>query len=159
MSLSIANIQAFIAGTVVYANIGQAGTGVGGFGNTVIIQDKDNYLHMYAHLTDSCVSFGQFVDCGQVIGRQGNTGKSTGQHLHYEVRKNGPSFGFGNHVHPVKYVDDFYARECPQPEKKAVDKPVDKASIEINGLVLPVHGYLNNGVSTLPVREVAEAAG
>ncbi|MFF0825978.1 peptidoglycan DD-metalloendopeptidase family protein [Brevibacillus sp. NPDC003359] len=150
-----ANIQAFIAGTVVYANMGRAGTGVGGFGNTVIVKDKDNHLHMYAHLADYCVSVGQFVDQSQVIGRQGNTGKSTGQHLHFEVRKNGPSLGFGNHVHPVKYVDDFYAKECPQPVKK----PVDKVSIDINGLVLPVHGYLNNGVSTLPVRAVAEAAG
>ncbi|MDC0763482.1 peptidoglycan DD-metalloendopeptidase family protein [Brevibacillus sp. AG] len=154
-----ANIQAFIAGTVVYANMGKAGTGVGGFGNTVIIKDKDNYLHMYAHLTDYCVSVGQFVDRGQVIGRQGNTGKSAGQHLHYEVRKNGPSFGFGNHVHPVKYVDDFYAKECPQPEKNPVDKPVVKVSVEINGKVLPEHGYLNNGVSSLPVRAVSEAVG
>lgn len=150
-----ANIQAFISGSVVYAYMGQTGTGVGGFGNTVIIKDKDNHLHMYAHLTDYCVSVGQFVDRGQVIGRQGNTGKSAGQHLHYEVRKNGPSFGFGNHVHPVKYVDDFYAKECAQPEKK----PVDKVSIEINGKLLSVQGYLNNGVSTLPVRAVAEAVG
>lgn len=154
-----ANIQAFIAGTVVYANMGQAGTGVGGFGNTVIIKDKNNYLHMYAHLKDYCVTVGQFVDRGQVIGRQGNTGKSTGQHLHFEVRKNGPSFGFGNHVHPVRYVDDFYAKECLQPEKKPVDSPVDKVSIEINGKLLPVQGYLNHGISTLPVRAVSEAVG
>ncbi|WP_188068590.1 peptidoglycan DD-metalloendopeptidase family protein [Brevibacillus brevis] len=150
-----ASIQAFIAGTVVYANMGQAGTGIGGFGNIVIIKDKENHLHLYAHLTDYCVSVGQFVAQGQVIGRQGNTGKSAGQHLHYEVRKNGPSFGFGNHIHPVKYVDDFYARECPQPDNKSVDK----VSIDINGEMLPVHGYLNSGVSTLPVRAVAEAAG
>ncbi|ASJ54850.1 hypothetical protein BP422_15520 [Brevibacillus formosus] len=150
-----ANIQAFVAGTVVYAYMGQTGTGVGGFGNTVIIKDKDNYLHMYAHLTDYCVSVGQFVAQGQVIGRQGNTGKSAGQHLHFEVRKNGPSFGFGNHVHPVKYVDDFYAKECTQPEKK----PVDKVSIEINGKLLPDQGYLKSDVSILPVRAVAEAVG
>lgn len=150
-----ANIQAFIAGIVVHARMGQRGTGVGGFGNTVIIKDKDNHLHLYAHLTDYCVSVGQFVDQGQVIGRQGNTGKSAGQHLHFEVRKNGPSLGFGNHVHPVKYVNDFYARDCPKPP----EKPVDKVSIEVNGKKLPVHGYLNNGVSTLPVRAVAEAAG
>ncbi|NRS50952.1 peptidoglycan DD-metalloendopeptidase family protein [Brevibacillus sp. HB2.2] len=150
-----AKIQAFVAGTVVYANMGQAGTGVGGFGNTVIIKDKDNHLHLYAHLSDYCVSVGQFVVQGQVIGRQGNTGKSSGQHLHYEVRKNGSSFGFGNHMHPVKYVDDFYARECPQPEKK----PVDKVSIEINGKLLSDQGYLKDGISTLPVRAVSEAAG
>ncbi|MFF0825999.1 stalk domain-containing protein [Brevibacillus sp. NPDC003359] len=38
------------------------------------------------------------------------------------------------------------------------EETVDKVSIIINGEVLPVHGYLNNGVSTLPVRAVAEAA-
>ncbi|MFI8714716.1 stalk domain-containing protein, partial [Brevibacillus brevis] len=64
-----------------------------------------------------------------------------------------------NHVHPVKYVDDFYVNECPQPEVKPVDKPVDKVSIEINGNVLPVQGYLKDGVSTLPVRAVSEAVG
>ncbi|MFI8715450.1 copper amine oxidase N-terminal domain-containing protein, partial [Brevibacillus brevis] len=64
-----------------------------------------------------------------------------------------------NHVHPVKYVDDFYVNECPQPEVKPVDKPVDKVSVEVNGNLLPVQGYLDNGVSTLPVRAVAEAVG
>ncbi|MED1803008.1 glucosaminidase domain-containing protein [Brevibacillus porteri] len=49
--------------------------------------------------------------------------------------------------------------ENPQPDKKPVDKPVDKVSIEVNGKALPVQGYLNNGVSTLPVRAVSEAAG
>ncbi|MBW5471702.1 peptidoglycan DD-metalloendopeptidase family protein [Brevibacillus formosus] len=154
-----ANIQTFIAGTVVYAGMGKKGTGVGGFGNTVIIKDKNNYLQLYAHLTDCCVTVGQYVERGQVIGRQGNTGKSAGQHLHFEVRKNGPSFGFGNHIHPVKYVDDFYKSNCPQPIQKSVDKPVDKVSIKVNGKLLPVQGFLKGGVSTLPVRAVAEAVG
>ena len=156
---AFANITAFIPGTVVHARMGQTGTGVGGFGNTVIIKDKDNHLHMYAHLTDYCVTVGQYVERGQVIGRQGNTGKSTGQHLHFEVRKNGASFGFGNHVHPVKYVDDYYKCHYPQKEVKPVDNPVDKVSIEINGNLLPVQGYLSNGVSTLPVRAVSESVG
>ncbi|MFI8716187.1 glucosaminidase domain-containing protein [Brevibacillus brevis] len=61
----------------------------------------------------------------------------------------------------AKFKDDVQRTMSrnSQPEKKPVDKPVDKVSIEINGMLLPVQGYLNNGVSTLPVRAVAEAAG
>lgn len=65
----------------------------------------------------------------------------------------------------VKYFCDFIGvpykspTENPHPEAKPVDKPMDKVSIEINGKVLPMQGYLKDGVSTLPVRAVAEAVG
>ncbi|MFF0831041.1 glucosaminidase domain-containing protein [Brevibacillus sp. NPDC003359] len=61
----------------------------------------------------------------------------------------------------AKFKDDVQRvlKGNPQPAEKSVDKPVDKVSIEINGNVLPVQGYLKDGVSTLPVRAVAEATG
>ncbi|MBG9945567.1 N-acetylmuramoyl-L-alanine amidase [Brevibacillus formosus] len=55
----------------------------------------------------------------------------------------------------AKFKDDVLRVMNPQQEQK----PVDKVCIEINGKLLPVQGYLDNGVSSLPVRAVAEAAG
>lgn len=149
-----ADIAAFIPGTVVHAKMGQIGTGVGGFGLTVIIQDKYDHLQMYAHLSDICVTVGQKIKAGQVIGKQGRTGKSTGQHLHFEVRKNGKSFGFGTHVHPVKYVDDYFAKE-EKVVQKPVDKSVDKQAAE---KVIAVLGALWTASGDEQVQEAAHFA-
>ena len=114
-----APIEAFVEGTVIHAKMGQTGTGVGGFGNTVIIKDKYNCVHMYAHLKDYCVKVGDYVKAGQVIGHQGSTGRSTGEHLHYEVRTQpSPSFGYGHHTDPVKYLDEYYRKNPPIEEVK-----------------------------------------
>ena len=118
---AFSDIKAFVSGTVVHAKMGMKGSGVGGFGVTVIVQDKYDYFHLYAHLTDCCVKVNQLIQSGQVVGRQGSTGQSTGQHLHYEVRSFGYGFGFQNHVDPVKYLDDYFKRETKsghQPVKK-----------------------------------------
>jgi murein DD-endopeptidase MepM/ murein hydrolase activator NlpD len=55
------------------------------FGNFVIIRHKHGYYTRYAHLQSSRVKLGQSVQQGEVIGYIGNTGISTGPHLHYEV--------------------------------------------------------------------------
>lgn len=62
-------------------------------------------------------------------------------------------------IKSCEFIGVPYKSQNPQPEKKPVEKPVDKVSIEVNGKLLPVQGYLNNGVSTLPVRAVAETVG
>jgi len=56
------------------------------YGNYVLILHRNNYKTLYAHLNTLSVARGQKVEQGQKIGLSGNTGLSTGPHLHYEVR-------------------------------------------------------------------------
>lgn len=80
-------------GTKVYAT----GDGVvrdvqtigGGYGRWIMIDHGFDYKTMYAHLSGFSVKIGDQVKRGQVIGYVGNSGTSTGPHLHYEVHKNG----------------------------------------------------------------------
>lgn len=70
-------------GTVTYAGYMRGG------GYTVIINHKGGYTTVYMHLSKFDVRKGQKVRIGQVIAKSGNTGYSTGSHLHYEVHING----------------------------------------------------------------------
>lgn len=72
----------------------------GSYGNYVVISHSDGTSTLYAHMNKRAVSEGQTVKQGQVIGYVGTTGRSTGNHLHYEVRIN------GNRRDPVDYYKD-----------------------------------------------------
>ncbi len=58
-----------------------------GYGNLVIVENGP-YRTYYAHLSSIPVSVGDQVSAGSILGLSGNTGHSTGPHLHYEIRKN-----------------------------------------------------------------------
>jgi murein DD-endopeptidase MepM/ murein hydrolase activator NlpD len=61
---------------------------LGGYGLTVILRhDEDNLESRYAHLSRIAVRPGEWVEQGEVIGLVGNTGTSTGPHLHFEMRQ------------------------------------------------------------------------
>ena len=63
-----------------------------GYGNLIIIRHDNGLETFYAHLSEVNVKPGDWVTAGQVIGKGGNTGRSTGSHLHYEIRYKGHSF-------------------------------------------------------------------
>ncbi len=76
----------------------EAGRHESGFGNEIIIDHGDGITTKYAHLSEVDVVAGQEVKRGEVIGAVGMTGKSTGPHLHYEVRVNSTP------VNPAKFL-------------------------------------------------------
>ena len=67
----------------------QADYSTGGYGNRILIDHGYGYQTLYAHMSKFAVKAGETVQRGQLIGYVGNTGKSVGPHLHYEVHKNG----------------------------------------------------------------------
>jgi len=77
------SIHSTAKGKVTFAGI------KGGYGKCVIIEHKYGFETIYGHLTGYYVKVGQEVNKGKIIGFLGSTGKSTGAHLHYEIRKNG----------------------------------------------------------------------
>jgi murein DD-endopeptidase MepM/ murein hydrolase activator NlpD len=72
-------ILATANGVVTYASIR------GGYGNCIIIKHHFGYETLYGHLSKILVKEGQTVNAGDVIGKLGSTGRSTGPHVHYEV--------------------------------------------------------------------------
>jgi Peptidase family M23 len=70
----------------------------GGYGNCIIVKHINDFETLYGHLSHINVREGQTVTTGDVIGKVGSTGHSTGAHLHYEVRKNGKP------INPVKFL-------------------------------------------------------
>ena len=76
-------IKTVLSGRVVHAGW------YGGYGYAVMIEHDQGYTTLYGHLNEYVVQTGQYVKESQVIAYMGNTGNSTGPHLHFEVWKNG----------------------------------------------------------------------
>ena len=91
-----------ISGKPVYATragkVISAVTSNSGYGIYVLIDHGDGYSSLYAHMSARYVSAGDSVSKGQMIGRVGSTGNSTGPHLHFEIRY------YGEKKDPMNFV-------------------------------------------------------
>ena len=76
------NVRAAAKGTVIFAGK------KGGYGNCVIVSHGNGLATLYGHLSEILVETNDVINVNQVIARSGNSGRSTGPHLHYEVHKN-----------------------------------------------------------------------
>ncbi len=82
----------------------------GGYGLYVEVKHKDGYITRYAHLDAQEVFTGDLVYQGQIIGRMGHTGLATGDHVHYEVVKD------GEYLDPEEFMENkFKPWDLPQP--------------------------------------------
>lgn len=87
------SVSASKSGVVTYAGYSE------GYGKLVKIKHPDGYETRYAHLNKIYVKKGQKVRVGQKIAQSGMTGRVTGPHLHFEIRKNGKP------LNPMKYIE------------------------------------------------------
>ena len=86
----------YVTGNGVVKSVGYD---AGGYGRYVLVDHGFGYQTRYAHLSKAMVEKGQEVQRGQQIAEMGNSGRSTGTHLHYEV------IYMGKHVNPVNYYN------------------------------------------------------
>ncbi len=98
-------------GTEIYATgdgVVKSPDGGSGYGLHIVIDHGFGYQTLYAHMSRMAVRPGTKVKRGQIIGYVGNTGVSSGPHLHYEVIKNGqkvnPAYYFYNDLSPDQYA-------------------------------------------------------
>ncbi|MDQ0788404.1 murein DD-endopeptidase MepM/ murein hydrolase activator NlpD [Streptomyces sp. B3I7] len=94
------DVVAAHGGTVVKAGGNGAGDGPA-YGNAIVVKHANGTYSQYAHLSRIDVRPGQVVATGQHIARSGNTGNSTGPHLHFEIRK---TPNYGSAVNPVAFL-------------------------------------------------------
>ncbi|MFJ8112748.1 M23 family metallopeptidase [Streptomyces sp. NPDC096132] len=87
-------------GTVVKAGGNGAGDGPA-YGNAIVIKHGNGTYSQYAHLSRVDVKIGQIVKTGQRIALSGNTGNSSGPHLHFEIRT---TANYGSAIDPVKFL-------------------------------------------------------
>ena len=90
-------VGAAVSGTVAQVN----DSGSRGYGRHVIVQGDNGKWFVYGHLSQPKVSKGQHVEAGNLIGLSGNTGNSTGPHLHFEARNNSR---YGSDISPYPYL-------------------------------------------------------
>lgn len=85
-------IRTTAAGKVAFAGVR------GGYGNCVIVAHQNGLHTLYGHMSAICTRVGASVSSGDVVGRLGSTGRSTGPHLHYEIHRN------GERIDPYEYL-------------------------------------------------------
>jgi murein DD-endopeptidase MepM/ murein hydrolase activator NlpD len=111
-----ADVRASMGGTVTYAGW------MGGYGKLVIVTHENGYSTRYGHLSRINVKKGSVVKQGQLLGAAGSTGRSTGAHVHFEVRKNDKALNPAKILNSKTKITDFdesdeLVEELDAPEK------------------------------------------
>jgi murein DD-endopeptidase MepM/ murein hydrolase activator NlpD len=96
-------VHAVHTGTVVKAGPHGAGDG-DAYGNAIVIRHSDGKFSQYAHLSRIEVHVGEHVKTGEEIAKSGNTGNTTGPHVHFEIR-NTPNYGSA--INPVTFLHEM----------------------------------------------------
>jgi murein DD-endopeptidase MepM/ murein hydrolase activator NlpD len=120
-------------GTPIYATadgvVGRAGW-VGGYGNLVELEHGKGLQTRYGHMSKLLVAPGTRVARGQVIGLMGSTGRSTGSHLHYEVRMDGAAVNPVPYMETAQYASNMQQRVNAMTAPLAQGGPTDAATAE-----------------------------
>ena len=91
-------------------------TNAGGYGNLIVVRHDNGLETYYGHLSKRLANPGQVVQAGDTIGLGGNTGRSTGSHLHFETRYLGEAFNPNMIINFVDFklnIDTFYINGSP----------------------------------------------
>jgi lipoprotein NlpD len=86
-------IRASSPGSVIYSD-----NKIKGYGNLIILRHSEEFVTIYAHNQVNLVEEGSWVEGGEIIGKVGQTGRATGPHLHFEIRKNNKA------IDPIPYL-------------------------------------------------------
>ena len=97
-------VLATAAGKVIYTGYDEHG-----YGNLLVIDHGYNLKTYYAHLAEITVSQGAYVSRGEPVALVGSTGKSTGSHLHYEIRIAGKAVNPENYTLDDHFADDYFS--------------------------------------------------
>lgn len=121
-----------------------------GYGNYIIIQHDDGNSTVYGHLHKNTivVSEGQKVSQGQVIAKVGSSGRSTGLHLHFEVRENGTA------VNPINYI----SMDNPRPKSSSGSYIQGSSNKQSICLTLKNKGFSNYAVASVLTNIYFESA-
>ena len=145
---AIDNVVAHSDGIVVWRQTGQKNnpkaTGNASYGNCVKIKHADGYYTLYAHLRSVSVKLNQAVKRGQVLGVMGNTGRSSGAHLHWEVRNTKDT-----RINPTPYIDaDLPSNKI---EYQVYDNVKNKWLPKVKAGSKDYAGNFGNGISGVKV--------
>lgn len=128
-----------VVSQVVTGHVNEKGsTGNDSYGNYVVIDHKNGFKTLYAHMNNIIVEVGQEVRAGKILGDMGDSGNAYGVHLHFQV------FHYEQTINANYYIDKEFEDE--QPEIKEDEQPEIKEDIVLLNLVKKtIRGDYGNG--------------
>lgn len=136
-----------VAGGVVY----RSAFDEDGWGKYVVVKQDDGLYAIYCHLSKSYKSTGQAVRKGDMLGIEGATGQVTGQHLHFEIRRE-----YGDKYSTIDPAEYLGIMPKIGVAKKAVDYMIKKIKIDLNGKTKEVEAVEVNGNNFVKLQDLRD---